>query len=156
VLRWVEHHPAYPAKVAAADSARLLGLTGPAWAALSLRTMSLDDGPAIVVWVGVLAGTALAVAGMWAARDRGVPAGVWLLLAALFVPVALVNGELRLGAPAQVFALSFAGLAVCSLTAWARAPGGRRRRGRVAVAHSRRGPPGPAPPPPAGSGGGGG
>ena len=131
VLRWVERHPAYPLEVAGADGARLLGLTGPAWAALSLRTMSLGDGLAILEWIGVLAGSALAVAGMWAARGRGVPLGFWLLLATLFVPVALVNGELRLGAPAQVLALVFGGLAVSTLSASARTRRERHRRAGV-------------------------
>jgi len=49
------------------------------------------------------------------------------MLAALFVPVALVNGELRLGAPAQALLLPLAGLAVA--TAVERA-GGLFRRGR--------------------------
>src|SRR5439155_886219 len=101
VVRWVARHPAYPARVLVDNSARLLGLTGPAWAAFSLRTMSLGKAGAALVWAGVLAVTLLALAGARAARGRGAPRTVWLMLAALFVPVALVNGELRLGAPAR-------------------------------------------------------
>ena len=122
VVRWVARHPAYPARVLVDNSARLLGLTGPAWAAFSLRTMSLGKAGA-----GVLAVTLLALAGARAARGRGAPRTVWLMLAALFVPVALVNGELRLGAPAQALLLPLAGLAVA--TAVERA-GGLLRRGR--------------------------
>jgi len=125
VWRWVERHPAYPAEVAAADTARLLGLTGPGWAAFSLRTMSLGGAAGALVWAGVLACSALALAGMWRARRDGVPLGLWLLLGALFVPVALVNGELRLGAPAQQLALVFAGPAVAA--AWTRRPVRSRR-----------------------------
>ena len=127
VVRWVARHPAYPARVLVDNSARLLGLTGPAWAAFSLRTMSLGRAGAALVWAGVLAVTLLALAGARAARGRGAPRTVWLMLAALFVPVALVNGELRLGAPAQALLLPLAGLAVA--TAVERA-GGLLRRGR--------------------------
>jgi uncharacterized membrane protein YkoI len=116
VLRWVADHPAYPLRVAAANTARLVGLTGPAWAAFSLRTMSLGGAMGVAVWLGVLLASALAVAGMWAARGRGVPAAFWLLLALLFLPAALVNGELRLGAPAQALALVFAGLALSTFS----------------------------------------
>jgi 4-amino-4-deoxy-L-arabinose transferase-like glycosyltransferase len=151
VLRWVAGHPAYPLEVAAANSGRLLGLTGPAWAALSLRTMSLSDADAlrVLMWAGVLAGWALAAAGMWTARGRWVPAGFWLLLAVLFVPIALVNSELRLGAPAHVLALVFAGLAVARLTESVR--GRARAPSRPAVA--RRRPRRAVPPAHAGSGG---
>jgi 4-amino-4-deoxy-L-arabinose transferase-like glycosyltransferase len=149
VLRWVGHHPAYPLEVAAANTGRLLGLTGPAWAALSLRTMSLADGMRAPLWAGVLVGWALAAGGMWTARRRDVPAGLWLLLAVLFVPIALVNSELRLAAPAHALALVFAGLAVARLSESARFPGWApslpvpaRRRPRRA-----------APPAPAGPGG---
>ena len=38
---------------------------------------------------------------------------IWIAL--LFLPAALVNGELRLGAPAEALALVFAGLAVATL-----------------------------------------
>lgn len=81
----------------------------------------------------VLAGSALAVAGMWAARGRGVPLGFWLLLGALFVLVALVNGELRLGAPARALALVFGGLGLSTLGASAHAR--RERHRRAAVPH---------------------
>jgi 4-amino-4-deoxy-L-arabinose transferase-like glycosyltransferase len=112
VAGWVERHPASVVQVGAADGARLLGLAGgAAWASFSLRTMSLGGGAGGVVWAGVLALTLLAAAGAWLARGRGVPPAFWLLLAALLLPGALVNGELRLGAPAQVMLLPLAGLA---------------------------------------------
>jgi 4-amino-4-deoxy-L-arabinose transferase-like glycosyltransferase len=112
---WVERHPATVPRVAVADGARLLGLTGGAgWAAFSLRTMSLGGGAGGVVWAGVLAVTLLALAGAWRTRGNGVPAALWLLLAALLVPGALVNGELRLGAPSQVVLVPLAGLALTS------------------------------------------
>ena len=149
VLRWVGHHPAYPLEVAAANTGRLLGLTGPAWAALSLRTMSLADGMRALLWAGVLVGWALAAAGMWTARRRGVPAGFWLLLAVVFVPIALVNSELRLGAPAHALALVFAGLTVARLSESVRFPG---RAPSLPLAARRR-PRRAAPPAPAGPGG---
>src|SRR4051794_28365748 len=139
VLRWVERHPAYPLRVVAADSARLLGLTGPGWAAFSLHTMSLGRGMAFAVWLGVLLSTALTAAGMVAARGRGVPAGLWLLLAALFVPAALVNGELRLAAPAHALGLVFAGtaLARAQTTMWPVIVKRRARAQEPTPAHDR-------------------
>ena len=126
VARWVARHPVYPARVLADNSARLLGLTGPAWAGFSLHTMSLGEDSGALIWAGVLAVTLLAAAGARAARGRGAPRAIWLLLAGLFVPVALVNGELRLGAPAQAFLLPLAGLAVARAVELA----GKLRRGR--------------------------
>jgi 4-amino-4-deoxy-L-arabinose transferase-like glycosyltransferase len=115
VAGWVERHPATVPRVAVADGARLLGLAGgPGWAAFSLRTMSLGGGAGGVVWAGVLAVTLLALAGAWRTRGKGVPGALWLLLAALLVPGALVNGELRLGAPSQVVLIPLAGLALAS------------------------------------------
>ena len=112
VARWVERHPAAVAQVAAVDGARLLGLTGGAsWAAFSLSTISLGADGGAVVWAGVLALTALGLAGAWLARRERVPWAFWGLLAALFVPGALINGELRLGAPAEVVFVPLAGLA---------------------------------------------
>jgi hypothetical protein len=117
VLGWVARHPAALAEVPAVNGARLLGLAGgPAWAAFSLRTMSLGGGAGEVVWAGVLAMTLLAAAGAWLTRARRAPAALWLLLAALLLPVALVNGELRLGAPAQVVLLPLAGLALARVS----------------------------------------
>ena len=112
VLRWVGRHPGYPFVVAARNGARLLGLTGAAWAAFSLRTMSLGDDAAALVWLGVLATTLLAAAGLWLGRASTSARLLWAVLAALWLPAALVNGELRLGAPAAALMSVFAGLAL--------------------------------------------
>jgi hypothetical protein len=119
VVGWVARHPVALVKVPVANGGRLLGLSGgPGWASFSLWTMSLYGAGAGVVWAGVLLVTLLAAAGAWLARGRGVPAAVWLLLAGLFLPAAFVNGELRLGAPAQLVLLPLAGLALaCALPA---------------------------------------
>jgi dolichyl-phosphate-mannose-protein mannosyltransferase len=115
VGQWVEDHPATVPRVAVADGARLLGLAGGAdWGAFSLRTMSLGGDAGGVVWAGVLAVTLLAVLGAWRTRERDVPVAFWLLLGALLVPGALVNGELRLGAPSQVVLVPLAGLGLAS------------------------------------------
>ena len=124
VLRWVRDHPVYPLYVLVQNSGRLLGAGGPSWGAFSLHTMSLGDDAGSLVWLGVLALSILAIGGMWLARGLGVPAAVWLLLAALYLPPALVNAELRLGAPVQAVAIAFAGLAAVRLLE-------RARSGRV-------------------------
>jgi 4-amino-4-deoxy-L-arabinose transferase-like glycosyltransferase len=124
VGRWVARHPRAVAEVGAIDGARLLGLAGgPGWASFSLRTMSLGGAGGLVVWGGVLVLTLLAAAGAWLTRGRDVPGGVWLLAAALLVPAALINGELRLGAPAEIVLLPLAGAAA----ALVQAPVRRRR-----------------------------
>ena len=133
VLRWIGRHPGYPFAVAAQNTARLLGLTGPAWAAFSLQTMSLGADAGRLVWAGLLATALLAAAGLWLGR-RSPPARLlWALLAALWLPAALVNGELRLGAPATALMSVFAGLALAR--AVQRAP---RARAILATASSSR------------------
>ena len=112
VLRWVARHPGYPFVVAVRNGARLLGLTGPGWAAWSLHTMSLGADAGRLVWLGVLATTLLAAAGAWLGRRSVQARLLWPLLAALWLPAALVNGELRLGAPAIALMSVFAGLAL--------------------------------------------
>ena len=126
VLRWVASHPGYPFVVAAHNGARLLGLTGPAWAAFSLRTMSLGDDAGRLVWFGVLATTLLAAAGAWLGRRSASARLLWPVLVALWLPAALVNGELRLGAPAGALMSVFVGLAL--VRAAQRAPRSRAMR----------------------------
>jgi 4-amino-4-deoxy-L-arabinose transferase-like glycosyltransferase len=129
VVGWVARHPQAVAQVGAVEGARLLGLAGgPAWASFSLQTMSLGGDAGGLVWAGVLAVTLLATAGAWLARGRRVPAAFWLLLAALLVPPALINGELRLGAPAGVALLPLAGLAAARAAAHVQAPFRARAR----------------------------
>jgi 4-amino-4-deoxy-L-arabinose transferase-like glycosyltransferase len=102
VGRWVCRHPTYPLTVLAWNGGRLLGFDGPGWAAESLRTMSLGNRGATLVWLGTLAITLAALAGIWrAARDGATPKALLAMPLALFLPVALVNGEMRLGVPLQ-------------------------------------------------------
>jgi 4-amino-4-deoxy-L-arabinose transferase-like glycosyltransferase len=113
VAHWVERHPTYPADVAIQNGGRLLGFAGPGWAAWSMHTMSLGARGSTLVWLGVLVTTARAAAGAALARARAWP--LWLLLLVLLVPAMLVNGELRLGAPAEALLCVFAGLAVSAI-----------------------------------------
>jgi 4-amino-4-deoxy-L-arabinose transferase-like glycosyltransferase len=122
VAHWVARHPTYPADVAIQNGGRLLGFAGPAWAAWSLHTMSLGARAGTVVWLGILATTMLAAAGALLARGRAWP--LWLLLAALLIPAMLVNGELRLGAPAEAVLCVFAGLAVARVVGRVQASAG--------------------------------
>jgi hypothetical protein len=114
VLHWVSRHPTYPLRVVTNDSARLLGLAGPDWAAFSLRTISLSGSPGALVWAGTLLASVLAAVGLALSRGRGIWAYLLFVLA-LLLPAAFVNGEMRLGAPAQAAMLPLAGLAVARL-----------------------------------------
>ena len=120
VLRWIGRHPGYPFVVLVRNGARLLGLTGPGWAAWSLHTMTLRTDAGGAVWLGLLAITLLGAAGLWLGRRSRPARWLWLVWAVLFVPAALVNGELRLGAPAAALLSVFAGLALARAATGAR------------------------------------
>jgi len=126
VLNWMKRHPGYVGEALGWNTARLLGFDGPGWAALSLRTMSLDTDLAPAVWLGTLLVTLLGAAELVRRRRRWAPVALVALL--LLVPAALVNGEMRLAVPLQALLCVPAGAAVAS--------GVRReeRRGDVALA----------------------
>jgi hypothetical protein len=111
VGRWVGRHPTYPLTVLAWNGGRLLGFDGPGWAALSLRTMSLGNRGATLVWLGTLAITLAAVAGAWCAARGGTPYALFAVPVALLLPAAAVNGEMRLGVPVQAVLAIFAAAA---------------------------------------------
>ena len=87
-----------PGLIQAAESFLEPRLAGADVASIYLTRYPEGDDAGSLVWLGVLALSILAIGGMWLARGLGVPAAVWLLLAALYLPPALVNAELRLGA----------------------------------------------------------
>jgi len=109
---WVARHPTYPLEVAWFNSQRLSGLAGPEWMATSLETMSLNDDLSVLVWLGLLAFCGLGLAGVTFARRRAIPAPVWVAPGVLFATAALVNGEVRLGAPVLPFLALLAALPV--------------------------------------------
>jgi 4-amino-4-deoxy-L-arabinose transferase-like glycosyltransferase len=126
VLDWMKRHPGYVGEVLGWNTARLLGLDGPDWASMSLRTMSLGDDLGPAIWLGTLLVTALSAAELVRRRRQWAPIAFVAVL--LLLPAALVNGEMRLAAPLQALLCIPAGAALAS--------GLRReeRRGDVALA----------------------
>lgn len=119
-------HPAYPLEVLGWNSLRLLGFDGQGWAAWSLHTMSLSDRMAPAVWLGTLVVTLLAVAEVL--RRRRPVAVILVPAVALLLPAALVNGEMRLAAPAQALLALLGAATVADALRRARlAAGGLRR-----------------------------
>ena len=112
VKAFVVAHPLYPAQVVLWNGERLLGLRGPKWVAFSLWTMSLPKGPAIAVWISLIALAALALVGVAMARGRSTPLAFWLIPLGLFLSAAIVNGETRLVIPVLPFLALLAALPI--------------------------------------------
>lgn len=111
VLAFVADHPLAPLRVAAANAPRLTGVAPTAFSRLSLRTVSLPDGPAALVRAGLLVSTLLALAGALTLAARRAPAGWWAAGALVALVALLVNGEQRFAVPLQPFLLLLAPLA---------------------------------------------
>jgi hypothetical protein len=115
-LNWTLDHPTYPLVVLGWNSARLLGFDGPAWATWSLHTMSLNADLAVPIWISTLLITLLAAIEI--ARRRQATRQLALVALALFLPAALVNGEMRLAIPLQAVLVV---LAACTVAGTGRA-----------------------------------
>lgn len=114
VGHWILRHPSYPLEVLANNTGRLLGATGPAWAAFSLHTVSLGGRAGTIVWLATLALSVLGIAGLFFAKRR-LPAPLLIVLLALLAPTALVTGELRFAAPLQAMLVVSASAAIIRL-----------------------------------------
>lgn len=114
VGHWIVRHPAYPLEVLAWNTGRLLGATGPAWAAFSLHTISLGGDASTIVWAATVALSLLGLGGLFLNRRR-LPAPLLIMLLALLAPTALVTGELRFAAPLQAMLMLTAGAAIIRL-----------------------------------------
>ena len=112
VARWVAHHPLYPARVAFENGKRLAGLAPTSFSAGSLHVVSLPSSPAPAIRVGLLAATALALAGACTAAARRAPPGWWLAGVAVALAAVLVNAEQRFTVPLQAWLAPLGALAV--------------------------------------------
>jgi 4-amino-4-deoxy-L-arabinose transferase-like glycosyltransferase len=110
VVRFVAAHPWAPAAVALHNAPRLTGVAPTSFSRGSLVTVSLPTGPAPLLRAGLLATSALALAGAATAAARRAPPGWWAAAALVALVALLVNAEQRFAVPLQPFLLLLAPL----------------------------------------------
>jgi 4-amino-4-deoxy-L-arabinose transferase-like glycosyltransferase len=108
--RFVADHPLFPVRLAGENALRLTGLAGTAWSARSLETVSLPTRSATLLRLGLLALSALAIAGALTAAARRAPPGFWLGAALLALAALLVNAEQRFAVPVMAWVAPLAAL----------------------------------------------
>jgi Dolichyl-phosphate-mannose-protein mannosyltransferase len=116
-LRYIAHHPAYVAKVAFWNTARMLDLAGMRWARHTASTISIGprwaDAGVVCFWLIA----ALAIAGVLTSRGRRTPGYVAAIPALLFVSVVFLAVETpRYRTGIDPFIVMFAGVAL--LAGW--------------------------------------
>lgn len=129
VAGWALQHPTYPFVALGWNSARLLGFDGPAWAAWSLHTMSLDDDLAVPIWLATMLITLLA--GIELLRRRPRARGIAPIAVILLLSTAPVTGEMRLAVPLQTMLVI---LGSCAIADFAAHRLSHARRGDAALA----------------------
>jgi len=138
-LQYAARHPAYVARAAGWQTARMLGAGGIAFERMVVAD-AVAEGPdwARLAWltlIGFWVTTASAAVGAFSRRARRTPRFVWLVPAAAFLAAALVLGTSRYRAPADPFLIL---LAACGAVALGDAT--RRLRSSAGAAERSEGP----------------
>jgi 4-amino-4-deoxy-L-arabinose transferase-like glycosyltransferase len=100
VIRYIEHHPLQPLKVAVFNAGRIAGVAPTRFASRSLDTVSLPHTSAPVIRLGLLLFAALAIAGLFTRAARRAPAGWWMAAGLVLASTIFVNAEQRFAIPA--------------------------------------------------------
>jgi hypothetical protein len=115
-LRYVRHHPSYPAKVAFWNTVRLFDITGRGFARNAAREIGYTTRVADVGLVTYFVVLLLAMAGAATPVARRVPKVVWLVPLAVVVSTVFLQGETRMRAGVEPFLVLLAAVALVTLT----------------------------------------
>jgi hypothetical protein len=111
-LRYVEHHPAYPLKVAFWNTLRLFDLTGPVIAHATARAVGYGARTADVGLYSYYAAGIGAVAGLLAGPPFRGPKAVWVVPLLVVVSTVFLQGETRMRSGVEPFILLLDALAI--------------------------------------------